>query len=317
MKLKSPLFQTLKLYNTSLFRYVFLGFVLFGCSALTAQDDLLDLIEEEPETDYTYATFKSTRLINGQTIETVAPGDLDIKIQHRFGVVKNGLEDFFGLDFATIRLGLDYGVTKWLMVGLGRSSFEKTLDGNVKIRLFSQSQGKINNPLTVSWYSEMTLKTSPFANPNRVNHFSSRISYVHQLLLARKFNEYISVQLMPTLVHRNLVNLKVEPHDIYGIGIGARVKLTKRTSVNAEYFHILTNGLPDSHQNALSVGFDIETGGHVFQLYFTNANQIITKGILLDNTNSWSDGNVHFGFTLTRVFTLIRPKIFREGEENW
>ncbi len=283
--------------------------LLVHCQYGFTQEDLLGLLGEEEVTQFTSATFKSTRIINAQSIENAAKGVLDIKIQHRFTSIDRGISEFFGLDGATIRIGADYGLTNTIMIGLGRSTIDKAVDGFAKIKILRQSSGKKNMPLSLSWFSSLEIKTTEFADKTRTNYFSSRVYYAHQILIARKFSDGLSIQLMPTLVHRNLVKTEAEKNDVFSFGIGFRQKLTKRTSFNVEYFYTFPNQLADGFQNPLSIGFDIETGGHVFQLHFTNSNAMIYKGFIGETLDSWSKGQIHFGFNLSRVFTLVKPKI--------
>jgi len=274
-----------------------------------AQEDLLSLLGEEEVTQFTSATFKSTRIINSQSIENAAKGVLDIKIQHRFNSFDKGLSDFFGLDGATIRIGADYGLTNKIMIGLGRSTLDKAVDGFAKIKILRQSSGKKNVPLSISLFSSIEIKTTEFTDTSKIDYFSNRMYYVHQLLIARKFSDGLSVQFMPTLVHRNLIKTDLEKNDVLSLGIGFRQKLTKRISFNVEYFYTLPNQLADGYKDPLSIGFDIETGGHVFQLHFTNANAMIYKGFIGETVDSWSKREIHFGFNLSRVFTLVKPKM--------
>jgi len=287
-------------------------FTLLGATMpLFAQDDdLLSLVDDEDKntTNFARASFKTTRVINSHSLENVAAGVLDFKISHRFGVLNNGFYDIFGLDNATSRFGLDYGITPRLMVGLGRSTFEKTYDGFVKYKLLRQSKGKRNMPITASLVAGMSINTLKWANPDRDNYFSSRLSYYYQLIIGRKFGEGFSMQIMPTLVHRNLVETRAEKNDVISIGIAARQKLSKRIAVNAEYFYVLPNQIAESYRNSLSVGFDIETGGHVFQLHFTNSTPMTEKGFITETSNDWLDGDIHFGFNISRVFTIAQPK---------
>jgi hypothetical protein len=287
-------------------------FTLLGATMpLFAQDDdLLSLVDGEDKntTNFARASFKTTRVINSHSLENVAAGVLDFKISHRFGVLNNGFYDIFGLDNATIRFGLDYGITPRLMVGLGRSTFEKTYDGFIKYKLLRQSKGKRNMPITASLVAGMSINTLKWANPDRDNYFSSRLSYYYQLIIGRKFGEGFSMQIMPTLVHRNLVETRAEKNDVISIGIAARQKLSKRIAVNAEYFYVLPNQIAESYRNSLSVGFDIETGGHVFQLHFTNSTPMTEKGFITETSNNWLDGDIHFGFNISRVFTIAQPK---------
>lgn len=284
---------------------LFISLFLFSTIYVVAQDDLLSILEEEETTDYATASFKTNRVINLHSLENTAKGVLDFKIGHRFGFVNQGLSEFFGLDNATIRLGLDLGITDNLAIGIGRSSFEKTVDGFVKYKFLRQSTGAKEMPITAAFLSSMSIQTIPFQDPERENLFSSRLFYSFQMIVGRKFSEGFSLQLSPTVIHRNLVESTAESNDVFALGVGVRKKLTKRFSLNAEYIYVLPDQLSDRYRNSFSIGFDIETGGHVFQLHLTNSTSMIEKGFVGETVGDWLDGDIHFGFNISRVFTLF------------
>jgi hypothetical protein len=283
---------------------------------LRGQDDLMDLLEnDKKEVDYAYATFKTTRIINSQSVENPAPGVLMFLIQHRFGRLNTGSYEFFGLDQATIRIGLEYGITKRLCIGAGRSSYQKTFDGFLKYKILLQSSGARKMPVSMSYYASSaisTLKWEEMGVGERTNYYSSRISYTHQLLIARKFSNVLSVQLMPTLLHKNLVATSEDKNDIYSVGIGGRIKITKRMTVNAEYFYTPASQISYYFNQPLSVGLEIETGGHVFQLHFSNAQAFFDRGYLTETHGKWTKGDIYFGFGISRVFTLKKPGSFKK-----
>ena len=276
-----------------------------------AQDttDLMSLLEKEmaPPKDltiYTTATFKTTRLVNGHSVENVAKGVMDVKISHRFGHINEGGYELFGLDKATMRMGIDYGITRYLMVGIGRSTYQKTYDGYFKLKILRQSKGKKKMPITLSYVPTIALRTLKYADPTINNYFSSRLFYTHQLIIGRKFSEGTSIQLMPTFVHQNLVTGVNDPNDMFAIGIGGRQKLSKRISFNIEYYYQLPDYKLPGTTNSLSVGFDIETGGHVFQLHFTNSQGMNERTFISDTKGRWEKGDILFGFNISRVFTI-------------
>jgi len=277
-------------------------------ASLSAQDDLMNMLKDTTaaETNYATATFKSTRVMNGHSIERMAPGQLDVRISHRFGLLNSGAYEFFGLDQSNIHLSLEYGITKWLMVGIGRGSYEKTFDGFAKFSILRQSSGAKVMPVSLSAMTSVAATSLKWADPSRQNYFSSRLSYVGQVLVARKISQSFSLQLAPTFVHRNLVATEFDPNDLYAMGAGGRMKLTKRISINAEYYYMFNPKSYMSQQvyNPLTIGFDIETGGHVFQLLFTNSLAMTEKGFIGETTGSWLKGGIHFGFNISRVFTL-------------
>jgi hypothetical protein len=275
-------------------------------NATFAQEDLLNMLEDEkPKLERVTNAFKSTRVIGSHSMEHVAGGVLDFRIMHRFGRVNTGSYEFFGLDQATIRLGLDYGITDRLTVGIGRSSLYKELDGFIKYRLLWQSTGAKNIPLSIVLVSGSTINMLKFSEPERKNYFSSRMGYYYQVIFGRKFSDAFTLQLSPVIVHRNLVPLLSDNHDIYAIEIGGRFKLTRRIAVTTDYFYSFPGQLADDITNPLSIGFDIETGGHVFQLHFTNAPAMNEKTFITENTGKWSKGDIHFGFNISRVFTIV------------
>lgn len=269
--------------------------------------DLMSRLEKQTDqntTNYSIATFKTTRLVNGHSVENVGKGVMDVKISHRFGTLNNGAYQLFGLDNATMRMGIDYGITSYLMVGIGRSTYQKTFDAFFKIKLLRQSTGKVNMPVTVSYVPTIALRTLNWEDPNRKNYFSSRISYSHQLIIGRKFSEGTSLQLMPSFIHRNLAEVTGSPNNTWALGIGGRQKLSKRISFNVEYYYQFSGYKIPGTTNSLSAGFDIETGGHVFQLHFTNSRGMTEKTFIGETTGKWQDGDVLFGFNISRVFNI-------------
>lgn len=292
---------------------LFLPFVFTVCmsSIVVAQDDdLLSLLGEDNETDYATASFKTNRIINLHSLENTHGGVLDFKISHRFGRLNQGLYDIFGLDQASIRLGLDYGVTDRFQIGLGRSSYRKMIDGYLKYRILRQSTGAVNMPISLTAVCGMFVDTQKWADPDRENYFTSRLGYSWQLLIGRKFNDWITVQLTPTLIHRNLVATAAEKNDVYALGFGIRQRITRRITFNAEYVYVFPNQLAPQFTDMLSIGFDIETGGHVFQLHFTNANWMNELTFITETTGKWDrQGRIHFGFNISRVFTIVPPKV--------
>jgi hypothetical protein len=291
-------------------KYYIILLLFFVCySPVLAQEDLLSLLgEEAPTVDYATASFKTNRVINLHSLESTAGGVLDFKIGHRFGFLSGGVSELFGLDEALIRIGLDYGITDRLTIGGGRSSYEKTYDGFLKYKLLRQSTGAKKVPLTLAVVASSAVKTLPFRDPDRENFTRSKFYYTWQLVLGRKFSDGFSLQLSPTVVHRNLVRLESEANDVLALGTAGRVKLSKRIAINAEYIYVLPGQLAPGYRNSLSIGFDIETGGHVFQLHFTNSTSLVEKGFITETVGNWGDGDIHFGFNVSRVFTVAKRR---------
>ncbi len=288
---------------------IFTSTLLLSSYMLLAQDDLMKMMEEQnvkTKKEEVTATFKSTRLINGHDIETSKQGELLFTVQHRFGQLNQGTYDLFGLDQATMRLAFDYGVFNWLTVGVGRSTFEKTYDGFLKAKLLKQRKG--GTPITITGVSAMQINTLKFSDPDRKNYFSSRLTYSHQLLIASKVSNTFSLQLMPSYVHRNLVPTASEKNDVFALGGGGRIRISRSVNFTAEYYYVFPGQISSAYKNSLAVGFDIETGGHVFQIHFTNSRSMVEKGFIAETTGEWLDGGIHFGFNLNRVFTVYTPK---------
>lgn len=284
------------------------GLMFLFCGNITfAQEDLLKgVVDSTPQKHYATAAFKSSRVINGQSMEFIGKGVLDVRILHRFGPVNNGLKEFFGLDQASMRLGFDYGLGTNLTVGIGRTSVNKEFDGFLKFRPIRQSIGG-GSPVSVVLVSGITLNTMDIADEERKNYFSSRIGYYHEIIIGRKFSEKFSLQLSPIFVHRNLVSLSNEDNDTYALGIGGRMKLSKRMAFVIDYHPILAGRAPGT-KDPLSVGIDIETGGHVFQLHFSNSAGMNEKEFITNTRDDFWKGDIRFGFNLSRVFNLKRRK---------
>ncbi len=287
--------------------------LLSGISVITnAQNDTTDLMSllggDEEEINHTTATFKTTRLMNGHSVENQAAGVLDFRIHHRFGDINGGTYEWFGLDQANVKIGLDYGITRWLMIGIGHTNVDKTYDGFIKAKLLRQSSGKKRMPITLTYLAGSAYTNLKWQYPDRNNYLTSRFSFTHQLLIARKFSNTTSIQLMPTLIHRNLIDSLKYKNDVIALGIGGRQKLTQRLSINAEYYFVLPNQINEMYKNSLSLGFDIETGGHVFQLHFTNSRGMTEAQAITQTIGDWLKGDIRFGFNISRVFTLRERK---------
>ena len=274
-----------------------------ACGFAHAQDDLLGMMQTDSNAvEYAKATFKSTRVINGHSVETTPRKHMDFRISHRFGRLNSGAYNLWGLDLAYIRIAFEYGVTDRLMVGVGRSSTQKMFDGFAKYKLLQQSSGGRNMPVTVVLLGSAAVNTLKF--PQESRSFQSRLAYCAQLLVARKFSDRFSLQLAPTLLHRNRVDAEGETNTLLAMGFAGRYKLTKRTALNAEYYAVLPNQLDAQYHNSLALGFDIETGGHVFSLHLTNSLGMVEKQFIAETTGRWVKGDIHYGFNVSRTFSF-------------
>lgn len=279
-----------------------------------AQDDLLDMLKDENTVSSpVLATFKGTKIITGQSNENIAKKHLNFLILHRFGELKDDAwyYSLLGIDEATVRIGFDYGISDKLMIGVGRSSKTKVYDFSLKYKIAQQKiGGKKNFPLAISYYGNMGIDTKTFIEPARDNYFTSRLSFCNQLIIARKINPSISLQITPTFIHRNLVAKTSDPNDVIALGLGGSFKITRSTRLNVEYYPRLTGrdelipNTTNKFEDYLAVGFDIETGGHVFQLMFSNSMYMYEQGFVAQTTGKWSDFGVRLGFNLSRTFSF-------------
>jgi hypothetical protein len=239
-------------------------------------------------------------------MEMIGKGVLDVRILHRFGLLSSGAKEFFGLDQASMRLGFDYGISNNLTVGVGRSTLNKELDAFFKYRPIRQAVGG-GSPVSVLWVSGVTVQTMPWADTSRKNYFSSRVAYYHEIIIGRKFSNAFSLQVSPILVHRNLVTKADQDNNTWALGIGGRLKISKRTAFVVDYHPILAGREPGT-RDVIAAGFDIETGGHVFQLHFSNTTGMNEKAYLTGTTDRFFKGDIRFGFNLSRVFQVAKRK---------
>lgn len=287
-----------------------IGVFFLNTNLLAQDEDLLNLISvDKPKKEIVKNAFKSCRVINAHSMEFVRPGTMDFRILHRFGLLNQGYKNLYGLDQATMRMGFDFGVTQNLMFGVGRSTIKKEVDAFIKYAPFLQATGEKSFPVTFAIVSGMTVDGMPWADPTRPNYFSSRLGYYFQTIIGRKISEELTLQVVPTLVHKNLVVATNDENDIYSVGIGGRMRLSKRVSVNWDYFYVLNPLTSIAFQNPLSLGFDIETGGHVFQLHFSNAVGMNERAFITETVGKWGKGEVRFGFNLSRVFQIKKKKL--------
>lgn len=283
--------------------------IVLSQRAVAQDSDLLKGIADTlPKKEKVYNAFKSSRVIMSHSMEMLQPGVLDFRILHRFGNVNSGAGEFFGLDHASIRLGLDYGVTDDLTIGVGRGSYRKEVDGFLKYRLIHQSTGPASIPFSLVGTVGSTIITGSFTGIQQGHGFSSRVAYYTQVVIGRKFNERLTLQLAPILLHRNFVDTEADINDLFATGFGGRLKLSRRISLNVDYYYVFNQNEALTFHNPLSIGFDIETGGHVFQLHFTNAIGMNERAILTETTNNWGKGDIQFGFNISRAFQLKKRK---------
>jgi hypothetical protein len=258
------------------------------------------------EIKYTEDTFFSTRVVNGQSTEGIPQGRLDLRIEHRFDLIKNGYPEFFGLDHAYTFFGLEYGIKDWLMVGINRTSLTLAVTGYTKISVIRQSTGYLNTPLSVSFLLGSSYMETNIDNSTNSVDFLSRLSYTGEILIARKFNDHFSAQVSPVWIHRNKVISLTNDNNIFAMGFSANYKLTPSLSLSGEYYPVINPSVYylNHNSNSLSFSFDIHTEGHVFQIVLSNSTDMIEKNFIGETTGSWLKGDIHLGFNILRKFEL-------------
>lgn len=266
-----------------------------------SQDDLLDEIDTDSVIDnYAIAVFKGLKLVNFESTKLVAKKEFTLIVSHRFGSIENGFDSFFGLDDAVTRLNFVYGISEGFNIGVSRSSFQKIYEFSAKYRLLRQQDNGF--PFTVVGYNSFLINTA-LDKANLPNlKFKHRLGYTSQVLISRKVNTNFSFELAPTFFHDNYVVIDSQDNSQFALGFGGRYKLGKRWSLNADYGWHLNRSSDSPFKNPLSIGLDLETGGHVFQMHFTNAQPMNTNGFLGQGSGDWTDGNIYFGFNLSRTF---------------
>ena len=269
-----------------------------------AQDDLLDMLgDDEPAINYATAAFKGTHIINGHSSKTKSKGELDFLIYHRFGTINSGIEEFFGLDQANMRLGFEYGLTDLIDIGIGRSTYEKTYDGFLKWKLLRQKTGREKFPVNVVWLSTIAIPTVQITEDLTT---AERMGYSHEVMISRKFGHKLTLQLMPGLVHLNTVPKSTDDNDIGYLGGAYRYKLNQSFALTGEYYYQFNPIQSVETFDAIGFGVDIETGGHVFQLHVTNSRPTFEKGFITDTRDNFWDGDIRFGFNISRTFQVSK-----------
>lgn len=283
----------------------FLFFVFFFSNPAWAQEDLLEEFDE-PSQEKVSSVFNATRLVNMNSTEILPAKSLEFRIAHRFADFSKGFENLFGFDGpASILFSLDYSVSDKLTLGIGRTNINQNLNFNLKYAWLQQTKGN-KTPLSVVSYNQLNLTHRKEQFVGEFRYFTNRINYVNQLLISKKFNQRISVQISPTYMFQSLVDLKSDKHHLFAMPIAARYKVSKRVSIVGEYIPRLNtyNSQHSSLHNSLSLGVDLETGGHVFQLFFTNSTSINDFQVITQTNTSWQENSFRIGFNISRVFGI-------------
>ncbi|MBM3920308.1 MAG: hypothetical protein FJ347_03680 [Sphingomonadales bacterium] len=278
--------------------FIFTG-ILTPVFLVAQQDSGMSLLGDEPvERIKVENAFKTTRVINLQSLELTDAGVMDMKINHRFGAVGLGSYEAFGLDNASVRIGAEYGIIPNLVFNLGRSSLGRMVDAGLKYRIMHQTNDN-SRPFTALLYGGAA-RTS-------LTMMGSEYVYTAQLIAGRKETVRFSWLVAPSVISG-------KAGQVIAVGVGFREKITPRTTLNAEYIPVLSR--PDGRgnsgfYNSFSVGADVETGGHVFQLFFTNSAGMAEPQFIAQTNGSWMSRGFRFGFNISRVFTVVDPGKFR------
>lgn len=279
-------------------RYIFFLFMVY--QPAFAQDDLLSELEDVAAIEtFDYPAFKAMKIGNLQSTKVAAKGDLYMYVSHRFGTLKDGVSTFFGLDNANTKIQLVYGVTDGVQLGISRESLRRTYAGSAKIRLAKQTQ---KFPFNLTAYGTINLNTELDKERYPNMKYADRLSYASQLLLSRRITNSLSLELAPTFIRQNLVLEPFQEHNQLALGVGGRYKLSKRMSINIDYVYNFSRAEQSVFKNPLTIGLDIETGGHVFQLLFSNAQSTNEPGFISNAEGDWQKGDIFFGFNIVRVF---------------
>ncbi|MDP4266654.1 MAG: DUF5777 family beta-barrel protein [Bacteroidota bacterium] len=265
--------------------------------------NLMDLLNDSiPENSPVKLTFKTTRIVIGQSIENVPKKNILFSVGHHFGKINSGPSEFFGLTFSTVRIAFDYGLTSRLTTGVGISTYQKNLEGSVKYLLLRQTTGKKETPISLSYFGVIYVTTIKWSDSLTAHQFVPKLSYCNQLLLARKFNRLFSFQLTGTYIHYNYVQKVNDQNNIFAIGAGESFKITPHASFNLEYHYLLPGQVANDFSNSLSLGLDMDVGGHDFQLFITNSLPLIDRGFIAETQGKWGKGDIYFGFNIFRYF---------------
>ncbi|WP_333600338.1 DUF5777 family beta-barrel protein [Flavobacterium sp.] len=277
--------------------------LLFAFHIASAQDLMSELDSVPKEKQAVSAAFKGLQVCNMQSTKMAAKNEWYFLVSHRFGDLKEGINNFFGFDNALTKIGGIYGVTDWFNISLSRHTYNKTFEAAIKYRLISQKEAGF--PFTIVGYNTMDVNGSKF-DKDLYPEFkqTNRLAYSTQLLISRKFSDAISFELTPVYIHKNLYDLQpgTDKKDQFVLGMGGRCKVSKRISFNLEYAARLNPAEHDYYHNPLTAGFDIDTGGHVFQLVFSSAQPMNDIAYFTNATGKWNGGSIYFGFNLYRVF---------------
>jgi len=280
-------------------KYILLVFFAATVSWTYSQEDLLKELENATqEESFEQPAFKAMKIGNLQSTKVAGKKDLYLYVSHRFGTLKDGLTTFFGFDNANTKIQLVYGILDGVQIGISRESIRKTYATHAKVGFLKQSE---DFPVNVVGYATANIRTDLRKEQFPLLKFGDRMSYATQVLVSRRFNNKLSLELAPTFVRQNLVLEPFQDHNQFALGVGGRLKISKRMSINADYVYNFSRDNNSLFNDPLTIGLDIETGGHVFQLLFSNAQSTNEPGFITNAEGKWFE-DVFFGFNIVRVF---------------
>lgn len=280
---------------------LFLG--AFNLANAQDEDLMGQLDSNQPkEKQVSMAAFKGLQVCNMQSTKLPVKGEFYFLVSHRFGDLTNGINNFFGLDAAYTKLGGIYGVTNWLSLGLSRQTHGKIYELAAKYKMANQEDNGF--PVTIVGYNTMDITSDKLELIYPDIKFTNRLAYSTQLLVSRKFNNNFSAQLVPIYIHKNLYDGVLDQKNLFLIGTGARYKISKRLSLNFDYAARvnLPEGFNSPYHNPMSLGLDIETGGHVFQMVLSNSQAMNDVSYFSSATGITGGNGIFFGFNMYRVF---------------
>lgn len=254
-------------------------------------------------------TFENQIALNNQTVENVSHKSLDFMIQHRFALIENA-DDLFGFyGPSNIRLGLTYGITKRISLGVGVTKNKMIYDFNAKVNLLQQSKGK-GMPVTVTYFGNIgrsALDEDNFKGPDGNYKAADRLTYFNEIIIGRKFNSKISLQLAGTYSHMNLIDSIYQQHDFISLSFLGRYKFSPQSSVMVDFDYVLNaSGIDESvrPQYNATVGYEVSTGSHQFQVFVGTAQNIVDQEYRVYNQNDFGKLEVVFGFNITRDWSF-------------
>lgn len=285
------------------------AFLITACNIAAQDEDLEALLEDEMGVaqEKVFGTFLSTFVLCNPSVEILNKNGLNFRFSHKFGYLNSGAEHFFGFDNSYAFIGFEYAPLDWINIGIARSTFRASVNGQLKIRMLRQAKGLRNIPLSLVAYGEMDYTTEKYANEDVNKDYAGRLEYTSQLLIARKFGKLFSLQLMPGYIHRNLVTTTEDLNNIWSVGFAGTLRLYKKLRLNAEYFWVQEhNTSEETYYSPFSIGICYQTSRHAFELFATNSQGITLNNHIARTMGNFWKGDICIGFNISIVFSVKR-----------